>query len=211
MDFLTYLAREGAVIWQAPVTFLIAVVLAGLVAFALARWAYATRLEHSQSRLDSANSTIEMLEKRLDRAEQSDAIAIEAVSRAARLPILNSEAAGSPTDVIVEGPREFLPAHYTPDFLADLFENQTSMQAQEALKKHIGKWMTYTGQVRDVSHVNRGVLLAIPLAEGRLLFCDFLDLAGLRTLDLGDTVTVIGRLESANALGVRLEQCELVP
>jgi hypothetical protein len=51
MEFLTYLAKEWGVIGQAPVTFLIAMVLAGLLAYALARWAFTARLDTAADRL----------------------------------------------------------------------------------------------------------------------------------------------------------------
>lgn len=70
MEFFTYLAKEWGAIGQAPFTFLIAVVLAGALAFALAGWAFKTRLEHAESRIKLRDDQIADRDRKLDELRQ---------------------------------------------------------------------------------------------------------------------------------------------
>lgn len=204
MDFLTYLAKEWSVIGQAPLTFIVAAVLAGLVAFALVKWAYATRLEHAQS-------TISMLEKRLDRAEQSDAIAIAATAQATKRYDADAvrkmsapRLANAPS-----GPREFLLPEHTPETLMASISGQTQLQAQKSVEHHVGKWMTVTGDVLNVVGEAAGpAMVALPIETGGLLFCSFDKSEDAENLAIGDRTRIIGQLASVNGFGVSLQHCE---
>lgn len=70
MEFLTYLAKEWGAIGQAPFTFLIAVVFAGVLAFGIAQWAFKTKLDSADSRLKLRDDRIADLERKLDELRQ---------------------------------------------------------------------------------------------------------------------------------------------
>jgi hypothetical protein len=81
MEFLTYMAKEWSVVGKAPLTFLIAVVLAGLVAYALARWAFTARLDTAADRLKFKDEQIADRDRKLGelvQAARSPAPRIEA-------------------------------------------------------------------------------------------------------------------------------------
>jgi hypothetical protein len=70
MDFLTYLAKEGAAIWQAPLTFLTAAVLAGLLGYGIARLIFMSRLDTAADRLKLKDEQIADRDRKLDELRQ---------------------------------------------------------------------------------------------------------------------------------------------
>lgn len=70
MEFFTYLAKEGAAIGQAPLTFLIAVLLAGVVAYGLARWAFMARLDTAADRMKLKDDQIADRDRKLAELRQ---------------------------------------------------------------------------------------------------------------------------------------------
>ncbi|MDQ0249223.1 hypothetical protein J2W22_001270 [Sphingomonas kyeonggiensis] len=71
MEFFTYLAKESSVIWQAPITFLIAVLLAGMLGYKLAGWQFIARLDTVGERLKLKDEQIADRERKLSELRQA--------------------------------------------------------------------------------------------------------------------------------------------
>jgi len=65
VEFLTYLASEWSTIGRAPLIFISATVLAGIVAYGLARWAYVARLDAAEDRLTLKDEQIADRDRKL--------------------------------------------------------------------------------------------------------------------------------------------------
>jgi len=110
-------------------------------------------------------------------------------------------------------PRVFLGSGITPRFLMDYVSGKTRVQIQAAVSPYIGKWMTVTGPVDEVStpaynsqHVILyfGVLSQVSLVFGQKWFDN------LGTIHRGTEIKVIGRLAEVSELIISLDDCELV-
>jgi hypothetical protein len=131
----------------------------------------------------------------------------------AREPDVELRPAVPSTEDSPPAPRVFLGAGITPQFLTDYVSGKTMVQIQAAVSPYIGKWMTVTGPVDEVSpaahnsqHVilYRGFLSQLSLNFGPKWF------DSLSTLHRGVEITVIGRLTEVNELIISLDDCELV-
>jgi hypothetical protein len=54
-----------------------------------------------------------------------------------------------------EQEREFLPPNITPEYLADLFDGRTDLQAKGLADPYIGKWMRVSGPLGNVGTPNK--------------------------------------------------------
>jgi len=120
--------------------------------------------------------------------------------------------------------RIYLGSNITPVFLAELQDGKTSLEAQEATDKYVGKWMRVTGVLKNVSRIgNRKlwVTLAIPrkvqIAEGIEMDRDVevkaefeRDFDRIRVRRPGDVFRVEGRIDRIIYMGLELEDCELL-
>jgi hypothetical protein len=70
-DFLKYVAGEAAVISQAPLIFFTAVVVVGGIAYAIARWAYATIVSHKDATIASLEARVRLRDDQLANKLQS--------------------------------------------------------------------------------------------------------------------------------------------
>jgi|HubBroStandDraft_2_1064218.scaffolds.fasta_scaffold00123_2 hypothetical protein len=110
--------------------------------------------------------------------------------------------------------RVMIPASVRPSQIMSVFFDgkHTSLEADRATQPYIGKWMTFSGSVEDVS-------------EGQLHFIDAVDQHNVRVfasfdaswrqhlevIPRGQNVTVVGRVARACRLYFALDHCEIVP
>jgi hypothetical protein len=105
-----------------------------------------------------------------------------------------------------------LPPEITPKFLQNQFEGRTSIQAEQKIRKYLGKRMRIVGHVDDVTNLSDSRWLIHVRLEGRLVGLvfkkDWKDtLIGLRK---GDPISVAGKLSAVDSISVRLQDCDLI-
>jgi hypothetical protein len=101
---------------------------------------------------------------------------------------------------LIRKSRVFVPANVTPERLLSFFEENTAIIATELTKCYIGQWMTVTGALRNVSAFgqvsferNRTPSTWFDYAD---ILCYFREakIDDLKSLRLGDRITVVGRI-----------------
>ena len=202
-----------ALVSKAPVPFIAALLLAGVVLWKMAQREYSVRLAN-------ATSTNEMLRERLERLQTSDAMAIAATSQQleansrteqSALSIRNESREDQSSD-----PKVFVRDDINPERLLGVFEGRTELQARSLIQPEIGKWMVVTGPVLGVTPLSSGsVLVALRVADAHsgllMTFCSFAVVTPeLEKLSQGDSVTIEGQLEEVSSLGVQLDHCKLI-
>lgn len=114
-------------------------------------------------------------------------------------------------DISPSSGRIFLGPDITPQFLYSRLEGYTAIQAKKLLDIYVGKWMKLSGAVDHVSESSDGSCLVRFRGEIRIYMSfekKWID--QLSILRPGSNITVIGRIESVEAMGVNLGNCELV-
>lgn len=113
--------------------------------------------------------------------------------------------------------RIFLPPDVDYRYLADLYREHTSIQADQLAARYIGKWMRLTVVIDNVAHYGGGDYYSIisflnerPTIVGEMEFdANWGDRVAI--LRRGSTVTVIGILSRVSSSGLNLKNCELLP
>lgn len=114
--------------------------------------------------------------------------------------------------------RVFVGPEITPTFLNSLLGGHTQMQADNIVAVYIGKWITLSGSVSQVtasdssSVFTRSSLVTFDQARGEpMVFMHFDEQwkEQLSILRPGSRITVVGRITKIYRLGINLEQCEL--
>lgn len=107
----------------------------------------------------------------------------------------------------------------TPEFLVSLYKGKTSLEAKEAVRPYLGKWMKFTGIMKDItsfsSSANYGVFFKVPRTDGNMwqihLWAYFAK--GDEQLPLirpGDAVSLEGEIEMIEESCLRLMECKLI-
>jgi hypothetical protein len=104
----------------------------------------------------------------------------------------------------------------TPEYLTELFDEHTSIQAEKLIEAFIGKWMRLSGPVGNVSAIGEdavSVSLKSETFEHPVVFLRFYGKCTienqLRVLKKGDEITVIGQIREVTSMWIELENCEL--
>lgn len=124
-------------------------------------------------------------------------------SRPQQMPTVEPAADSQATDV-------------TPVRLTGFFENRTDIQAQRTVEPFIGKWMTVSGPLGNVSAFKTisQVTFAPETFDSTTVYMYFKDRETVETrlygLKSGDQLTVRGRIDKVTSHSVDLEDCELV-
>jgi hypothetical protein len=89
-------------------------------------------------------------------------------------------------------------------------EGLTRVQTDRMLAPYIGKWIKYTGPIKNVSE--RHVVLSINGSDYNTVFGRFITEHRDRfhLLEIGKTITIIGQIEDVFSSEVSLDDCELV-
>jgi hypothetical protein len=188
------IADQFVTVWNAPVPFLgVCVAL-----WFLLRWHIRGQFE---TRLANAYSTIEMLEKQIDRG-QAKAALTEQGQNVPPPPEL------APRDISVRAGDDGEEAivKYTA-----LYISHTKLQAAEIIRKYYGDKLTITGIVNNVTPTHsKKIMLALDIKD-KITFCIFSKVTErLKHLNKGDKITVSGTVSSIDSLGVAISDCELL-
>jgi len=119
--------------------------------------------------------------------------------------------------------RQFLPANITPEYLTDLFDGRTDLQAKHLVEPYIGKWMRVAGLLGNVGipdeHSTQVTFEKMGIFDGGgrfethgHLYMHFKPVweDRLAVLRPKTSIAVLGRLRKLNWVEVHLEDCELV-
>lgn len=122
-----------------------------------------------------------------------------------------------------ERERVFVPSNITPEYLADLFDDRTDLQAKGLVEPYIGKWMKVSGPLGNVSPPNKYFTQVTLKTKGMFDGGGRFETHGylymyfkpgweerLAMLRPDTSIAVVGRLKEVNWVEVHLEHCELV-
>ncbi len=123
-----------------------------------------------------------------------------------------------------EPEREFVPSNITPEYLANLYDGLTDIQATPLIDPYIGKWMKVSGPLGNVqppndyftqvTFKNKGMFEGGERFETHghtyMYFRNPESAKRLAMLRPEADITVVGRIREANWVEVHLEDCELV-
>ncbi len=189
---------------QAPVPFLAALIASWFVM----RWFIRG---HFDTRLANAQSTIDMLEKQLDRLGTQEAAAAAAAPMTTAGEIKAPPPKPKARSSKKGASKTYVRDEHTPLHYIGMFEGRTEFLAQKMLEAEIGKWMRVTGIVAAVTPSAGDVMVALPIADMRMLFGYFApDTPGLEKLHMGDSISFEGQIESIRPLGVTLIGCAFI-
>jgi hypothetical protein len=184
---------EWAVIQGAPISFLVAVIAASIFLRWIIKGQYETRLANAQS-------TIEMLEKRLDRSE----VVAATEQRIAKVEAELERTSEPPKNM------EFLRSEQTGFQLPSEFVGMTGAQEQLIAEKYVGKWTKVSGVVANtgLSTIGEGCHVILQETQGQrdpiaLVMFDSMNDAVIG-LNKGDEFSAVGEIESLDATGITL-------
>jgi hypothetical protein len=117
--------------------------------------------------------------------------------------------------VIKKEERLFVGQGITLEYLLDFFEQHTAVQATNATKDYIGKWMKVAGSVNNV--ISTSDFLAQVTFERQPALPDYtylyMSFRGpwkdrAKILKRGDNITVIGQIRQIEPMALNLDNCE---
>jgi len=203
-QFATSLWKQFVTAWNNPAPFLAAM----LVGWFAIRSYYSSKFE---TRHANDKSTIEMLEKLLDRRSTDEAISIASASQQPENALARKSTTAPTKAARLAGPKEYVPDEHTPLYFVGMFADRTELQARKIFEGEIGKWMKITGPVAGVTPMDNGVLVAIPIVAMRMVFGHFDEgVAELERFNMGAVISFEGKIAAIRPLGVDLEQCILI-
>jgi hypothetical protein len=104
----------------------------------------------------------------------------------------------------------------TPEYLLGLGKDMTSVQRERVVEVYIGKWLKVSVPLKNVSNLNGQMFVMADLGDTPRPFQDiqmFFDSkkwsARLSLLRRGQTISVIGQIQTISPLDIVLRNCEL--
>jgi len=171
----------------------------------------------------SEQANAEILPPRDIAAQHKEAVdgVVEAAKKVEEL-LTGKTPIAKPED-IAKQERVFVPPELTPERLFSFYQDNTSIQAAERVKPHIGQWIKVTGtlgNVRPWTGSSSQVTFepsSTPVFERTWLdyttiymyFRDAQKIDRFKILKRGDKITVIGQLQEVDAVDLHLDNCEL--
>jgi hypothetical protein len=101
----------------------------------------------------------------------------------------------------------------TPTEILQVFKGRTSIAATKLAGAYIGKWITVTGNVRDVSRVGTEQARVSFDQDGNITVFMLFEKSltdAVSALQKGDSITVRGEISTVDSSYVSLEKCELI-
>lgn len=195
---------------NAPIPFLAAMLFVGWLI-----WRYADR-EYS-TRLANANSEIALLERRVQHQDRDEAIAVataqvRAASTVSSPPLVSK----SPLPATIVAPNadqnEYI--NLSANQMIEIVDAETELTAQQMFAEHVGKWLRVRGVVANVTAGGLPdtimVGIYVEASTWRMVFCHFPDSSDeAKALAKDQTISVEGRLQKVNSLGINLIDCRL--
>lgn len=196
---------SGEIAVATHVSFWVVVAVLGLFIWRAMEWRYRAIIDGYSERLNFRDEKLVYLEQRQqqERIEQEAAVSDT-----------------PPEEVEKVEERVFVPESVTPDYLRNIFSENTSLQAEKLASAFMGRWIEVTGQVVNVlSGLGGGANVSI-MKEGAELGSR----EGLRNIYLhipkgadraamlrrGDVVKAQGRIHDIGAYDVTLDPAELI-
>jgi hypothetical protein len=206
--FISLLIREWGVIKQAPVTFVLILVLSLTVAFSLSQFLFS----HIVAEKDA---TIEELQ---DRPPERTAPELatgptDTIQREVQATPTGSDSAAATLPGRADLPYD---ESLTPDYLVGLYKGRTDLQGDALAGRYIEKFdIGMNGRISTVSRLPSGdlsVMLILP--SGSDAFAKFSktspDLSTLSNLRVGDQISILGPLEDVNRRFITLRDSRIV-
>jgi hypothetical protein len=119
------------------------------------------------------------------------------------------------TDVTLTRPEERSFVDVTPKDLRRVFEEHTEIQARMRVADVIGKWMKVSGPLGNVGDCTSSLQVTFayrpsPRAVVYMYFYKKKWFDRLSFLNVGDNITVVGRIREVRGGGLYLDNCELI-
>jgi hypothetical protein len=213
MDFeqiVTSLARQFAVIWQAPFPFLVCVFVAALVIWRLMEWRYGAIVEGLGHRLQLRDDAIQYLKRGHPEGPApppDPRIPQEQAIKEAPRPLDEQQAVVAPPK-----DRVFITNKTITELMAKL-DNHTEIRESALARPYIGKWIEITLPVRNVIQRENETVVSLtrPDAWACQIWLHFPgDRDRLEILDVNDMLTAVGRITELHSVHARLDGCEMV-
>jgi hypothetical protein len=119
------------------------------------------------------------------------------------------------TSPIIPPERIFVPLDVTVGFLRGLIRNKTRIHAEKAISFYIGRWMTVSGKVREVSSATLSDDFSVRLegstdaSDGAIfMFFDSKWASHLSILNIGSEISALGQIDNVDISGLWLINCE---
>ena len=99
----------------------------------------------------------------------------------------------------------------TPEDLVGIYKDRTTLQGQKLAATYMGKWMTVSGKVEDISPAREQIY--IMMYHGQIIVTMYFEekfIEPISALSVGNDVTVRGKIHNIEATLIRLVSCELV-
>lgn len=112
--------------------------------------------------------------------------------------------------VAVAAQRIFIDA--SPEFLLNLYKDKTSLQGDALAANYLGKWISVTGEVADISEIMGHYIIVILFVNRKMVSATFLTefRDHISHITQGAKITVRGELHAIDTISVKIRQCELV-
>ena len=133
---------------------------------------------------------------------------------AAQIDSLAENKPGTETSPKISNPLQSINSgELTVKNLAALFRGKTSLHVSALIKPYLGKRLSVSGKVGDVSHLHKdSISVIIRGKDGELVRADFNQdkIEAVSFLQKEAEVTVSGELVEVNAIGIILQDCEII-
>ena len=100
----------------------------------------------------------------------------------------------------------------TPQFLIGLFNDRTTAQAVPLTHEYVGKPMTATGAISDISRHGSEAWVSLRESSSRILILAIFDESWVERITVrraGETITVTGSVATVAREGVTLKECRV--
>ncbi len=195
-EIASAIADQFVTVWSAPIPFLAAILFAGWLIWIYVKREYATRLANAQS-------TIDLLDRRLQTHQVDETIAIAAATADSALPKRRSTAK---TLTVTTN------ASTTAKEIFETFRQHTAVRANELVQPLIGSVMEVAGTVAQVNLGDEGYVVSVSADDkAGLVFCVFPEShPDIGEIDKDDAITVKGKISTLSTLWINLIDCQII-
>lgn len=205
MDFESIarsIGNQFVTVWNAPIPFLAVLLVVGYVIWRICQWQHGVRIAH-------LNSQLELYREANAVSVASSANTIPPAPVAEALPAEPAPPGPAPVE------REFVGDDITPNTVRKLFwDGGSTLASQMAAAPFVGKWMKISGHVANMSLAIGVIMVSLRSEDANILPVVNLSFSGdgdqLAAIGIGDPITAIGKLYSAEPLSIFFVDCELV-
>ena len=163
-NWFAVFVKEWPVIKEAPWSFVMCIAIAATLIWLALEWFHRRASAGKDAEIASKNAEIGLLVRQRDHAISksnvdllvTSPVMVKPIEPAASFPysVIPSSLAIGQSDAkrdVTEDERIFLPASATPQVLADMYLNRTSIEADRVISPYIGRLMKLTGIIEDIT------------------------------------------------------------